>query len=102
MPLVHYMTLGRVLLQFLLGAVSMREVYDWATLPQRAHKSSSPSAYVWLNVVIIFLEISAIFKWGAGEFTAPFPQNVLQMWILIITMILAFPIWKFWLSKMIF
>lgn len=55
-------------------------------------------AAAWLELANIMTETLIILKFGRGEFTVPTPTPVIIFWICLVTIVIVYAIWQFWLS----
>ncbi len=92
-PTVHYINFFRLLLLVLMGAVSLRESYAFFSDPLCKRLGTQ----AWLNVAIVCTETLICVKFGRGIFTKPAPRAVVNFWIGLTTLLVAFPIWQFFL-----
>lgn len=81
-----------------MGAVAVREAYQFFT----DSKCKRLGAQAWLTAIIIAVELLVCIKFGRGQFPKPAPIAVIRFWQILITLLVAFPIWQFWLRPRIF
>jgi len=46
----------------------------------------------------ILTELLICIKYGRGEFPQPMPDHVFRFWVVFITLLIAYPMWKFGIS----
>lgn len=97
-PPPHPINLARILLYALMGAVGMRETYQFFTDP--ACKRLGTQA--WIVGIIIIIEALISVKFGRNEFPNPAPLSVVRFWQAFVAILAVFPIWQFWLRYKIF
>lgn len=81
-----------------MGAVAVREAYQFFTDP----KCKRLGAQAWLTAIIIIVELLVCIKFGRGQFPNPTPIAVVRFWQALITLLVAFPIWQFWIRPRFF
>lgn len=97
-PSAHFINTSRITLHAFMGAVAVRESYQFFTDP----KCKRLGAQAWLAAIIIIVELLICVKFGRGQFPKPAPPAVVHFWQALITLLIAFPIWQFWLRPRLF
>ena len=94
-PPPNILYVGRSILYAFAGCAGIRELYQYCT------DSGYPKigSQAWVLMAIIVTEVLVVFKWGKGNFTAPFPKLVIAFWSVFILIMTIFPIWQFYLKK---
>lgn len=92
-PPPHWINTARITLHAFMGAVAVRETYQYFTDP----KCKRLGAQAWLMILTIIVEILICIKWSYNQFPKPAPHMVIWFWRALLTALLVFPIWQFWL-----
>ncbi|KAJ1986856.1 hypothetical protein H4R33_003126 [Dimargaris cristalligena] len=87
-PLVTY----RLILMFLFGIPSVRELYDYMINPSNPRIGTQ----IWLMFANIVTEVLICIKLSKGEFNDPAPQYVVYFWTVLLTLLFVYPIYQFW------
>jgi len=91
LPPSHWINITRLLLIVAMGAVSLREAYQYFT-DQRCKRLG---AQAWLTTAIIVIESLICIKFGRHEFPNPAPIAVVRFWKGFISLLVLYPIWQF-------
>lgn len=92
-PPPHWLNVARVVLHGLMGIVAVRELYQYFTDPG----CLKLGAQLWVTFAIIALESLLCFKYGHGHLSTAVPPTVRNFWIGFITILVVFPVYRFWL-----
>lgn len=84
----HPYVLGRLCFLAAVGAVAVREAYDYL-----AGITSEIGQSAWIAISIIITETLICVKFGWETITLPFPFEIKVFWTVIL---LAYIIWSFW------
>lgn len=90
-PPEHYLCLGRLVFYLFMGAVSMRETFQFLDDPN-CKKFGRQS---WMIAVIIITELLIIMKFDWETITKPLPTSVLCFWIIGLLGLVLWTIWFF-------
>ena len=97
-PPAHTINVFRITLHALTGAVALRETFQFFTDP-RCKKIGTQA---WLMVATVVIETLISVKFGRNQFPNPAPLAVVRFWKGFIALLIAFPIWQFWLRPYLF
>ena len=86
------------MLHALAGTVALRETYQFFTDP----RCTKIGTQAWLMVATIVIESLICVKFGRNEFPTPAPRAVVRFWQCLVALLIAFPIWQFWLRPRLF
>ena len=78
-PQTHNLLAVRINIIGFLAIISAREYYEYITNPNCKRFGFN----IWLAHLILFVELSYIFKFSDGIFTAPFPWYVVYGWTFV-------------------
>lgn len=92
-PSAHFINTSRITLHAFMGAVAVREAYQFFTDP----RCKRLGAQAWLTAIIIVVELLICIKFGRGQFPNPAPSAVVRFWQVLISVLVVFPVWQFWL-----
>ena len=84
---------GRSVLYAFAGCTGIRELYQYFTDPT----CKALGAQAWIIMATILTEVLVVFKWGQGQFPAPFPTSIIVFWTIFTVILIVFPIWQFYL-----
>jgi phosphatidylserine synthase 2 len=90
-PVPNYLNALRLFYYFLICLPAVREAYQYMVDPS----CKRLGMYAWMATINILTELLIIFKYSQGEFTEPFPQEVVVFWILFSLILIAYPIYTF-------
>jgi phosphatidylserine synthase 2 len=76
-----------------MGAVAVRETYQFFTDPN----CKKLGGQAWLMSLTVLVETLCCVKWGRGQFPNPAPRWVVHFWQVLLSILVIFPVWQFWL-----
>ena len=90
-PPPHLFNAGRCTLILFMGAVSLRETYEFMSNPfcKRIGQQS------WIVVSIVVTECMIVYKFGYEIISKPFPPHVILFWVAFVIIILSWSFWNF-------
>lgn len=91
----HPIYVGRSILYAFAGCTGIRELYQYCTDPEC--QALGPQA--WIIMATILTEVLVVFKWSQNQFPAPFPLSVIIFWSIFGFLVVAFPVWQFYLRS---
>ncbi|PVZ97542.1 hypothetical protein BB558_006495 [Smittium angustum] len=97
-PPEHFLVILRLSLVFLFGLPAVCEYYDFYSNPN----VKKLGAHMWLTMATVLTELLIIFKFGAGEFPAPFPNIVIIGWSIAFSIVVLFAVWQFFIKPRFF
>lgn len=78
--------------------MAVRETYQYFT----DRKCKRFGTQAWLAIAVITIETLICVKFGRGEFPQPMPLAVRRFWMGFVALLVAFPVWQFWLRGKLF
>lgn len=90
-PPSHPLNVIRISLYGLVGVVTLREAYQFFTDP----KCKRLGAQAWICLASILTETLICFKFGKGEFPNPTPKSVIYFWIVFLSLLVLYPLFRF-------
>ncbi|XP_029652149.1 phosphatidylserine synthase 2 [Octopus sinensis] len=94
-PPEHYLCLGRLTLFLVMGAVAMREVFQYLDDPN-CKKFGRQS---WLIAAIIITEFLITIRFDWVTITKPIPKTMASFWLVGFLSLLLWTIWKFYIKR---
>lgn len=90
-PPPHFVNYSRAFVMVFMGAVSMREQYEYMSNPlcKRFGQQS------WVAVCILVTECMVVIKFGFETITKPFPLHIIVFWVLFVVVFLCWSFWNF-------
>jgi len=87
----HPYVLGRLFFIAAMGAVSIREAYDYLSGITFEIGQSA-----WIAISVIITEAMICVKFGWDTITTPFPQHIKIFWVLVLSMYIIWSFWPLW------
>ncbi|KAK1348884.1 hypothetical protein LUQ84_002029 [Hamiltosporidium tvaerminnensis] len=91
LPPSHFLNVIRLVIHVLMGAVALREGYSYFS--DRSVKTFG--SQVWICLACTLVETLVCFKYGKGEFSNPFPRNVIIFWSFLMAAVIVYPILRY-------
>lgn len=96
-PPPHFLCLGRLIFMWLVGAVAMRESFEY--LDNTLCKKMGTQTWVCLS--IIMTELLICFKFDWETVTKPFPPEIAFWWYIFGGILLTWTVWNFFIQPYI-
>jgi len=96
-PPSHYFCIARLLFFLLIGAVSIREIFEYLDNPQ----CKKYGRQLWVLTAIVITEVLIVCKFDWKTITKPLPFHIVLVWTSITTGIFVWTIYQFWFKKFI-
>jgi len=90
-PPPHAANYGRSAIVLFMGAVAVRESYEYMSNP----KCKRFGQQSWMAVAILITECLVTYKFGYEIVTKPFPTHVIVFWVAFITIMLSWSFYNF-------
>jgi len=90
-PPPHFLCLGRLVFMWLVGAVAMRETFEFMDNPY----CKRMGAQTWMCIAIITTEVLIVFKFDWETVTKPFPTTVAWCWIIFFGSLALWTVYQF-------
>lgn len=95
-PPPHPLNVIRVFLMGFMGMTGVREVYQYF------YDASCKrlGAQAWVVIACIWTETLICVKFGKNEYPTPMPDRIFNFWIVLLTLLVLYPIYRFyWLPR---
>ena len=96
-PPPHFLCIGRLIFMWLVGAVAMRESFEYLDNPNCKRMGTQ----TWVSITIIITEILIILKFDWETSTKPLPPDVAFWWKVFGTLLLVYTIWNFYVNPLL-
>ncbi|KAJ3234962.1 hypothetical protein HDU81_000981 [Chytriomyces hyalinus] len=97
LPPPHFINVLRLVTMFLFCMPATREVYQYLSDP----RCKRLGYHAWMLVANVMTESLICIKFGVGEFTEPFPPNVILFWVLVLVALVVYAAAQFGLRPML-
>ncbi|KAH8852767.1 Phosphatidylserine synthase 2 [Schistosoma japonicum] len=97
-PPPHFLCLGRLIFLILMGATAIREYFEYLDDP----KCKRFGRQAWMLSSIIITELLIVMKFGWDVVTKPFPKHICIFWSLILTGLILWTFWHFYVVPWLF
>ena len=96
-PPPHFLCIGRLIFMWLVGAVAMRESFEYLDNPNCKRMGTQ----TWVSITIIITEILIVLKFDWETSTKPLPPDVAFWWKVFGTLLLLYTIWNFYVKPLL-
>lgn len=90
-PPPHIVNYSRACVMLFMGAVSMREQYEYMSNPHCKRFGQQS----WVAVSILVTECMLVYKFGYETISKPFPTHVVAFWVVFVVIFLGWSFWNF-------
>lgn len=91
----HWLNTARLVIHVFMGSVALREGYSYLS-----DKTCKNFGYqVWICIACVVIETLICIKFGKGEFANPAPIHIKLFWAFMITFLITFPIYRYYLKS---
>ncbi|TPX67431.1 hypothetical protein CcCBS67573_g07517 [Chytriomyces confervae] len=97
LPPPHFINVLRLVTMFLFCMPATREVYQYLSDP----RCKRLGYHAWMLVANVMTESLICIKFSAGEFSEPFPPNVILFWVLVVISLVVYAAAQFGLRPML-
>lgn len=96
-PPPHFLCLGRLIFMWLVGAVAMRESFEYLDNPL----CKKMGTQTWVTITILATEILIVCKFDWETISKPLPPNIMFYWIIGISLYIIWTVWHFYVKPFI-
>ncbi|CAH8834847.1 unnamed protein product [Trichobilharzia szidati] len=97
-PPPHFLCLGRLIFLIFMGATAIREYFEYLDDP----KCKRLGRQAWMLASIIITEFLIVLKFGWDVVTKPLPHHICIFWSLILTGLILWTFWHFYIVPWLF
>ncbi|KAK2177964.1 hypothetical protein NP493_570g03007 [Ridgeia piscesae] len=97
-PPPHPLCLSRLIFFLLIGAVTMREVFEYLDNPN----CKTFGTQSWMASALIITELLVALKFDWETFTKPLPRHVAIVWLVGLASLALWTVWHFYLQRLLF
>ena len=97
-PPTHLYNQIRLAMHALIGAVAIREVYQYFSDKQ----CKRLGAQAWIQAAILSIETLICIKFGRNEFPNSAPEYVVRFWQIAVILLILYPFWQYFLKPRLF
>lgn len=90
-PPPHFLCLGRLVFMWLVGAVAMRETFEFMDNPYCKRMGTQ----TWLCIAIIVTEVLIVLKFDWDTVTKPFPSDIALYWKIFAGGLIVWTVYQF-------
>lgn len=95
LPPSHYINLLRLILFLFMGAVAMREQYQYID----DMSAAEPGRQSWIVASIIVSELLIVLKFGWDTVSQPLPRHVTIFWLVAIATLIVWTFYEFYVKR---